>query len=142
MPETTVYEDASGPELGRDWDRAPEAVCVASVSVTMESRPCSGCGTALSAPATDVPKCPTVPATRAVGGPIRSLLRPDPAPGWPGVTATPHLKATPLKVTRRTAALILAEDLRQLTRRRCSPNQPRRKTHWDQWLSRAVRPPV
>jgi hypothetical protein len=77
------------------------------------------------------------------GGPIRSLLRPQPVPpGEPGVMATPHLKTTALKVTRRAAALILVEDLRQLTRRMCWPNRPRRRNHWDQSLRTAVRPPA
>jgi hypothetical protein len=44
---------ASGPELGRAWNRAPE--CVTSASITVESRPCSGCGTDLSDPALATP---------------------------------------------------------------------------------------
>ena len=44
-----------GSGTGRAWNRASEGVCVTSVSITVETRPCSGCGTELSAPALVTP---------------------------------------------------------------------------------------
>ena len=44
---------ASGPELSRAG--TTNCVCVTSVSITVETRPCSGCGTDLTAPALATP---------------------------------------------------------------------------------------